>query len=269
MGRAVCWAAVLLHFRLDGLYFSRTSLEENIKREEDDDKQSVAERTIVFHGSILEGKGPCVSSWPGKYESAWDVLVTGSRKGNVSAAVVFLPEGSEHFGCHDPIPEEENLEGSCWCIPVYGEQKRWGCRWWTKWMNNIEEAVRQGAELEVYFFAGMVGKGKVENFSMAGKEHLRREAIQGKLKQFLKSSEFQAIDRGIECLWKSLVQTVLLGIQGRFIGFSWLRSPRRIASSFRHPKALEIPRRPRWHGWRGRALLTPKEMCLLGLRRRK
>lgn len=187
---------------LMGLYFSRTSLEENIKREEDDDKQSVAERTIVFHGSILEGKGPCVSSWPGKYESAWDVLVTGSRKGNVSAAVVFLPEGSEHFGCHDPIPEEENLEGSCWCIPVYGEQKRWGCRWWTKWMNNIEEAVRQGAELEVYFFAGMVGKGKVENFSMAGKEHLRREAIQGKLKQFLKSSEFQAIDRGIECLWK-------------------------------------------------------------------
>lgn len=69
-------------------------------------------------------------------------------------------------------------------------------------MNNIEEAVRQGAELEVYFFTGMMGKGKVENFSMAGKEHLRREAIQGKLKQFLKSSEFQAIDRGIECLWK-------------------------------------------------------------------
>ena len=80
---------------------------------EDMDKKSVAERTIVFHGSILEGKGPCVSSWPGKCESAWDVLVTGSRKGNVSAAVVFLPEGSEHFGCHDPILEEENLEGSC------------------------------------------------------------------------------------------------------------------------------------------------------------
>eukprot|EP00435_Cladocopium_sp_Y103_P049572 s1038_g15.t1 len=164
---------------LMGLYFSRTSLEENIKREEDDDKQSVAERTIVFHGSILEGKGPCVSSWPGKYESAWDALV-----------------------CHDPIPEDENLEGSCWCIPLYGEQKRWGCRWWTQWMNNIEDAVQHGSELEVYFFTGMTGKGKVENFSMAGKEHLRREAIQGKKKQFLKSSEFQAIDRGIERLWK-------------------------------------------------------------------
>ncbi|CAL1135191.1 unnamed protein product [Cladocopium goreaui] len=93
--------------------WSVSSLEEEIEDMEDMDKKSVAERTIVFHGSILEGKGPCVSSWPGKYESAWDVLVTGSRKGNVSAAVVFLPEGSEHFGCHDPILEEENLEGSC------------------------------------------------------------------------------------------------------------------------------------------------------------
>jgi len=93
--------------------WSVSSLEEEIEDMEDMDKKSVAERTIVFHGSILEGKGPCVSSWPGKCESAWDVLVTGSRKGNVSAAVVFLPEGSEHFGCHDPILEEENLEGSC------------------------------------------------------------------------------------------------------------------------------------------------------------
>ena len=40
---------------------------------------------------------PCVSSWPGRYESAWDALVKASRGGHLSAAVVFLPEGSKHF----------------------------------------------------------------------------------------------------------------------------------------------------------------------------
>ena len=83
-------------------------------------KRNAAERTIVFRGSVLEGGGPCVASWPGKYESAWDSLVQGSRRGYVSAAVVFLPEGSEHFGHHDPIPLAEGLEGSCWCVPLYG-----------------------------------------------------------------------------------------------------------------------------------------------------
>jgi len=31
--------------------------------------------------------------------------------------------------------------------------------------------------MEVYFFKGMKGKGKVQDFSTAGKEHMRREAI--------------------------------------------------------------------------------------------
>ena len=145
---------------LMGLYFSRTSLEENIKREEDDDKQSVAERTIVFHGSILEGKGPCVSSWPGKYESAWDALVTGSRKGNVSAAVVFLPEGSKHFGRHDSIPEEESLEGSCWCVPLYGEQKPWGCRWWTMWIKKHRGSCSTRCRIRSLFLCRDEGKGQ-------------------------------------------------------------------------------------------------------------
>ena len=165
-------------------------------------QQSAAERTIVFHGSVLPGSGPCVASWPGKYESAWDSLVQGSRKGHVSAAVVFLPEGSEHFGHHDPIPEAENLEGSCWCVPLYGEEKPWGCRWWTKWMENIEKAVAEGATLEVYYFKGMVGKGKVNHFLTAGKEHLRREAISSQKKDFMKSQGFLAVKSDLEHLQK-------------------------------------------------------------------
>lgn len=165
-------------------------------------KAKAAERTIVFHGSVLEGGGPCVASWPGKYESAWDSLVQGSRKGHVSAAVVFLPEGSEHFGHHDPIPLAEGLEGSCWCVPLYGEEKPWGCRWWTKWKENIEEAVAKGAELEVYYFKGMVGKGKVSHFLTAGKEHLRRDAISAQKEDFMKSQGFLALKDDLEHLQK-------------------------------------------------------------------
>ena len=113
---------------------------------------SFRDHTIVFEGKILPNK-PCVSSWPGKYESAWDVLVQKSRGGHLSAAVVFLPEGSRHFGMHDKIPPAEDLPGACWCTPLYGEQKPWGCRWWTHWTKNIEEAVEKGAELEVYFLS--------------------------------------------------------------------------------------------------------------------
>ena len=163
---------------------------------------TLADHTIVFEGKILPGK-PCVSSWPGKYESAWDTLVQKSRRGHLSAAVVFLPKGSRHFGIHDPIPTAENLPGDCWCTPLYGEQKPWGCRLWTHWIQNIEEAVEKGAELEVYFFEKMKGKGKVENFATAGAEHVRREQIFRRKGEFKESQEFEsAVTAGLEELSK-------------------------------------------------------------------
>ena len=55
------------------------SVEDLIRREEMREKQAVAQRTIVFHGEVLPGTSKCVCSWPGKYECAWDALVTGSR----------------------------------------------------------------------------------------------------------------------------------------------------------------------------------------------
>ena len=156
------------------------------------------DHTIVFEGKILAGK-PCVSSWPGKYESAWDALVQKSRRGHLSAAVVFLPQGSRHFGIHDQIPTAENLPGACWCTPLYGEEKPWGCRWWTHWIKNIEDAVEKGAELQVYFFDKMKGKGKVEDFSTGGTEHLRREQIFRRKGEFKESQEFKsAVSAGLE-----------------------------------------------------------------------
>jgi hypothetical protein len=56
-----------------------------------------------FAGNILEGQGPsfkCAVSWPGVYAKSWDVLVNMAKKDSFSAAVVFLPENTIHFGKH-------------------------------------------------------------------------------------------------------------------------------------------------------------------------
>ena len=119
----------------------------------------VCQGTIAFESSVLPAS-PCMCPRPGKYESAWEPLVECSREGTLSAAVVFLPGGSEHFGTHDPIPVTEGLEGSCWCVPLYGERKPWGCRWWSRWIQNIEKAVEEDAKLRVYYFSHKKGKGK-------------------------------------------------------------------------------------------------------------
>ena len=155
--------------------------------------QRALEKTISFHGRVLQQSGqPCICSWPGKYATEWDRLVESSQSGEISAAVVFLPEGTRQFGIHDTIPASQGLKGECWCIQLYGEKKKWGCRWWSKWMENVEKAQQSGQELHVYFFAGMCGRGKVESFSTAGEEHQRRdELFETKMSEFEKSSEYQ------------------------------------------------------------------------------
>ncbi|CAE7575864.1 unnamed protein product [Symbiodinium sp. CCMP2456] len=170
-----------------------------LERERESAQGEVSNRSIRFEGSVIRERGrPCVASWPGKYEGAWESLVSQGRNGDVSAAVVFLPQGTDDYGQCDSIPEAEGLPGSCWCTPLYGEQKPWGCRWFTKWRENIETAVESGAELEVYFFQNHVGKGKVESFDTAGDDNLNREKVNRKQNDYEESPEFkQALDAGL------------------------------------------------------------------------
>ena len=178
------------------------------KRTLDTAIHTTRECTIVFEGNVLRSR-QTVCSWPGKYATAWDNLVAGSRQNDISAAVVFLPKGSEHFGFHDPIPAKftkqdlQDLHGDCWCTPLYGERKPWGCRWWSKWIANVELAVSQECTLVVYYFNGMRGNGKVADFTTAGKEHVHREAIFRCKDAFLKSDSFKnALDAGLKHLSK-------------------------------------------------------------------
>ncbi|CAE6953478.1 unnamed protein product [Symbiodinium sp. KB8] len=167
-------------------------------------RRRLLEETIVFQGTVMEEHGkPCITSWPGKYATAWDCLVESAREGETSAAVVFLPEGTKEFGKHSTIPHSEGLAGECWCTPLYGEQKPWGCKWWALWIGNVEKAVQVGAELHVYFFQQACGQGKVESFDTAGRENLRREAIFARMSEFEESEEYRyAKEAGIKKLCK-------------------------------------------------------------------
>ena len=89
----------------------RFSSEHFIEMGERLDKEAVANRTIVFEGKVRPGTGKCVCSWPGKYESAWDALVTGSRSGDISAAVVFLPRGFKAFRPPRRYPQRGKATG--------------------------------------------------------------------------------------------------------------------------------------------------------------
>ena len=167
-------------------------------------RERTAHNTLTFKGNVIPDRSKaCVCSWPGKYESAWQTLVDRSHDGQISAAVVFLPKGSPNFGQHDPIPSSEALLGDCWCFPLYGEQKPWGCRWWTLWAANIEKAVRCGVELQVFFFENMKGQGKVQSFATAGAEHCQRERIWQKKEEFKESVAYrEAVASGLDSLSK-------------------------------------------------------------------
>jgi len=167
-------------------------------------RERTAHNTLTFKGNVIPDRSKaCACSWPGKYESAWQSLVDRSHDGQVSAAVVFLPKGSPNFGQHDPIPPSEALWGDCWCSPLYGEQKPWGCRWWTLWAANIEKAVRCGVELQVFFFENMKGQGKVQSFATAGAEHCQRERIWQKKEEFKESVAYrEAVAAGLDSLSK-------------------------------------------------------------------
>jgi hypothetical protein len=74
-----------------------------------------------FQGHIREMCGCiCVASWPGIYSKCWDNLVAQGKESKLSAAVVFLPQDTLHYG--------KCGSDKCYCVEMYGEKKDWGCK---------------------------------------------------------------------------------------------------------------------------------------------
>ncbi|CAE7612953.1 unnamed protein product [Symbiodinium sp. CCMP2456] len=249
-----CWIYGAKVEAEEGCYLT-TEEREMQDKEQQQARQEVLQRTIVFEGSVLEWVGrPCVCSWPGKYEGAWDSLVSSSRNGDVSAAVVFLPDGTADFGHHAEIPDAEGIVGECWCVPLYGEQKPWGCRWWSHWIANIEEAVKKNAELEVYYFVDHVGRGKAQSFSTAGEEYVRRETLNRRLDGFKETQQFKASGAP-----RSAGGTALPPTAASSIGFFSPGCQKKTGNFWKLLKVWGTPKRPRWRGLSARATVTQKE----------
>eukprot|EP00935_MAST-01C_sp_MAST-1C-sp1_P001373 g1373.t1 len=133
-----------------------------------------------FTGNILEERGcACVASWPGVYAKLWDKLVAQGRADKLSAAVVFLPEHTLHFGQHSD---------RCCCVEMYGEVrnvKPWGCKWFALWRQHIDEAVARGQRLQVYYLENRVGEGKNDSWGTCKDEAIMRDTFWRRKQAFL------------------------------------------------------------------------------------
>jgi hypothetical protein len=123
-------------------------------------KTHMLERKLEYEGEVLESQGGnCVVSFPGKYEEGWNGAVHKGNFKETSVACVFLPSGSERFGQHSV--DHDDTQARCYCFAIYGDQKPWGCMWFELWCKNVQRAVQLEKTLQVYFFEGQAGAGKI------------------------------------------------------------------------------------------------------------
>ena len=147
-----------------------------------------------------------------------DTLVNLGRDGKLSAAVVFLPEKTKHFGKHG--------DDRCYCRQMYGEVrtyyihsccggerwgltnqlsaetqvKPWGCKWFQLWREHVEKAVDLGQTLQVFYLAGYVGRGKAPSWEACGADALRRDQLYARKKQYLQHELPKSVKRELETL---------------------------------------------------------------------
>ena len=81
---------------------------------------------MSYFGDIKPGADACYASFPGKYLSGWDALISDASTHGESVACVFLRTAKEGFGQHHPddLPaiEGDASTGQCYCHRIYGHQ---------------------------------------------------------------------------------------------------------------------------------------------------
>jgi hypothetical protein len=82
---------------------------------------------------------------------------------------VFLPERTTHFGEHG--------SDKCYCKEIYGEITPWGCSWFVLWQQHVQRAVALDQTLQVFFWEGMSGEGKVDSWDGLADNAKRRRAL--------------------------------------------------------------------------------------------
>jgi hypothetical protein len=77
---------------------------------------------------------------------------------------------------------------------MYGEKKEWGCKWFQLWREHVTKAVSLDQRLQVFFFEGLTGKGKIEATpTMTAWEACREDAIRRTGLEVLKKRFIEAL----------------------------------------------------------------------------
>jgi hypothetical protein len=79
------------------------------------------------------------------------------------------------FGQHVHNPE---TAGKCYCHSLYGEQKMWGCKWFDVWKGLVQLAHYRKQRIQVFFFPGQVGQGKIK-WDDCAEQALLRDKVMG------------------------------------------------------------------------------------------
>jgi hypothetical protein len=127
-------------------------------------------KRLSFRGTDTRGNKDNIVSCPGKYGAyGWGAIASFAIDDDLQGAAcscVFLPdEGSLGYGEHVADPDyggTSECTSECFCHAIYGVKKPWGCFWFSVWRNNVLQAVKLNHKLQVYFFAGAVGEGRVD-----------------------------------------------------------------------------------------------------------
>ena len=72
-----------------------------------------------------------------------------------------------------------------YCVEMYGEVKPWGCKWFQLWRQHVKTAVARHQKLQVFYFNGLIGKGKIAGWGACSDDAVRRDSFLSKKAQFL------------------------------------------------------------------------------------
>ena len=110
----------------------------------------------IFLGSdtsAFQSSDKVIVSFPGQYGRAWNELTKGA--GSLKTSCVFLPdENSPGYGVHVPNDSQEWYDlfrgiKRCYCHQLYGQEQKWGCRWFQMWAENTRRAQEAKCSLVV------------------------------------------------------------------------------------------------------------------------
>jgi hypothetical protein len=139
---------------------------------------------------------------------------------------------------------------------MYGEKKEWGCKWFQLWREHITKAVSLDQRLQVFYFEGLAGKGKIEPTStMTAWEACQEDATRRDKLHSMKRDSVKSLLPNEKAWLDGMSNEARDDSMGQAPGSERSDEEERMfvvatAASTRGTRGWGIARRRRWRGWR-------------------